>query len=180
MLQPQSDEEIRPIVEALKQMDERLDVRWNAKAVLTQPGSYSALGKHTPPEYDGRWEIILHNAESKLHDDRDYAVLCTICEPSREGGMLHLVHGGPYAPIGEWVIELMRSADAQNSEQYRKLRDKLWAQHDAVDAAHDEIDEGAVRAAIDHQAFQQNYAGGVGRFHGRGADFGASGRIIVP
>lgn len=141
-------------------------------------GSYSELGKLRPPTYDGRWEVI-RRVSSVLHD-RDYIVICTLTEPQRQDGVLYLVVGGPFAPVGEWVLELMRSADAQNVEYMRKVRDKLWAQNDALEAARDRLDEGAAREAIDHQVFEQNYAGHRGRWHGQGADFDANGRILTP
>lgn len=182
MLQPQSDEEIRPYIEELKRLDPLLDVRWNPESVMLTKGSYSELGKAIRPTYDGRWEVIRYQTASWRGDDRPFVVICTVTEFGREGGILFMIKGGAYAPIGDWLLELMRSADSANVEQFTKLREKIWAQHDAADRAHDEIDEGAMREALDHQAFRQNFAGGVGRYHGKGADFsgGSQSRLLIP
>jgi hypothetical protein len=178
MLQPQSDDEIRWVVEELQRLDPLLDIRWDPKHVLVETGSYSAIGKRVDATYDGRWQVIRHQP-SELND-RDYVVICTLTEPQREGGLLVLVKDGPYAPVGEWVLELMRSADAQNVEQFRKIREKLWAQSDAAEASRGRSDEGGLRDAFDRNAFNQNYAGGRGRWHGQGADFDATGRMLSP
>lgn len=171
---PQSEREIRPIIEAIQAIDPKLDIIWDAKKVLIEPGSYSETGKLIPPIYDGRWDVIRHQTEN-LHPERgDYAVICTLTQPDRQDGILFLTHDGPYAPVGEWVIELMRSADAQNVAQFRKIRDKLWAQHDAQERSNDDINEAEAREGLDKVHFDVNYAGGVGNWMGRGADFSES------
>lgn len=168
---------------ALQQMDPLLDFRWNPKSVMVEKGSYSEVGKLIDPIYEGRWDVIRHHTEN-LHPERgDYAVICTLTQPQRIEGILCLSHDGPYAPIGEWVLELMRSADAQNVRQFTALRKKLWAQSDALDEAESKINEGEAIEGLKSVLFKANYAGGVGRFQGRGADFStqdAVPQIIIP
>ncbi len=159
-------------------MDRKLDVIWDEKAVMIATGSYSELGKLIPPTYDGRWKVIRHNTEN-LHPERgDYAVLCTVTEYARKDGILFLIHDGGYAPVDDRLLELMRSADAQNVRAYEELRRRLWAQHDKMEADADAINEGEAREGLDRVHFKANYAGGVGNYQGKGADFGA--KIISP
>ncbi|MDB4876459.1 MAG: hypothetical protein JWM41_2905 [Gemmatimonadetes bacterium] len=177
MLAPQSDDEIRPIVDELRLLDARLDVRWNPTKIVTQPGRYTELGKLIPPKYDGRWEVILYDSPDRghagFHPERGYTVLGTITEYDRQGGVLCWVSGGAYAPIDARLLEVMRSADAQNVEQYRKVRERLWAAHDQTDVDADKLDEGMAREGLDRNHFAANYAGGVGNWQGHGADFAA-------
>lgn len=183
MLAPQSEEEIRPIVERLQQIDPLLDIRWNPEAVIVKPGSYSVEGHRVDPIYDGRWEVIRYQTPSlRSKVERDFIVLCTVTEPHTEGGILYMVplrDGGKYAPIGEWLVTLMHEADAQNVEQFRKLREKLWAQHDAAEAARDKLDEGAAIEAMEHQQFLQLYTARRGNWQGQGADFAAMERAAA-
>lgn len=178
MLAPQSDEEIRPIVEGLKQLDQLLDVRWNPEAIIVAKGSYSALGKRVNPVYDGRWDVIRYDSPTHghagVHPDRGFTVICTVTEPKRENGILFMVplrEGGRYAPLGDWLLEFMRQSDAQNVNAFTALRQKLWAESDRAERAEDAINEGAVREALDHNHFHANYAGGVGNWQGKGADW---------
>lgn len=177
--QPQSDREIRPIVEALRAMDEKLDLVWNPKQHMLTPGSYSETGKLIPPEYDGRWNVIRHQTEN-LHPERgDYAVICVLSEPRRQDGILYLTKDGPYAPVGEWVLELMRSADAQNQRTFKALRHKLWAQHDQLHENDAKINEAEAREGLDRVLHKVNYAGGVGKYAGKGADFSGPQQSLI-
>jgi hypothetical protein len=180
---PQSKEEIRPIIESIQTIDRLLDIIWNPQAVLLEKGRYSEIGKLIPPIYDGRWQVIRHQTEN-FHPERgDYAVICTLTTPERHDGILCLTHDGPYAPVGEWVIELMRSADAQNVRQFEAIRNKLWRQHDLMEEREADINEAEAREGLDRVHFDANYAGGVGNWQGKGADFADSpkkaGSLIV-
>lgn len=177
MLPPQSVQEIQPIVEALRALDRLLDVQWDPKARVVAPGSYSAMGKRIDPVYDGRWSVIRYDSaeygHAGFHSDRGYTVITEVTEYSELDGVLFMIAHGAYAPIDQRLLTCMRAADAWNVEQHRKLREKLWAQHDANEARQVAIDEGASREALDHNHFEANYAGGVGNWHGKGADFTA-------
>ena len=166
---PQSMDEVRPVVEALQQLDGLLDIRWNPKAFQLEPGSYSEFGKLTPPTYAGRWEVIRYQTPN-LSDARDYCVLCTVTEPKDFDGILCLVDRGPYMPVGSWLVEYMRSADAANVRHMTDLRNKLWAQDDAFQHADDAAAEAMDREALDRVHFGAVFAGGVGNYQGRGFD----------
>lgn len=181
MLAPQSDSEVRPVVDALQRMDALLDVRWNPEAVMLAKGSYSELGKLIPPTYDGRWQIIRYDSANTghagVHEGRGYTVICTITEPTIDDhgviAMAALREGGAYAPLGEWVVTMMQQADAANVRQFEAIRRHLWAENDRAEDARDRLDEAAAIEALDHNHFQANYAGGVGNWQGKGADFHA-------
>lgn len=169
--QPQSDRDIRPIIEALQQIDPKLNIVWSPQHHIIEKGSYSPLGKLTPPTYDGRWLVIRHETEN-FHPERgDFAVICVLSAPQRQDGILFITKDGPYAPVGEWVVELMRSADAQNVKMYAALRKKLWAQSDAVDDADGRINEAEAREGLDRVLHTTNFEGGRGKYPGQGADF---------
>lgn len=170
---PQSQEEVGRIVRELRLMDPLLDILWNPKAILVEKGSYTETGKLIPPIFDGRWEVIRHQTEN-MHPERgDYAVICQLSQPARQDGLLYITKDGPYAPVGEWVLELMRSADAANVARFKAIRDKLWAQHDKLESDADKINESEAREGLDRVHFDANYAGGVGNWQGKGADFAA-------
>lgn len=180
MLAPQSDDEIRPIVAALREMDPLLDVRWNPKARVIEKGRYTVLGKRIDPIYEGLWMVIRYDdprqGHTGFHPDAGFTRICWVTEPVRKDGVLAMIayrDGGQYAPVGEWLLEVMRSADARNVETFRKIREKLWAQNDAVELAAEKIDEAMAREGLDHAHFVANYTGGVGNWQGRGADFAA-------
>lgn len=180
MLQPQSDDEIQPVIEALRRLDPLLSVRWNPKAVLLTTGSYTALGKATDPTYDGRWEVIRFETATKMRDDRDWALICTVTAPVEYGGTRCMVDVGAYAPIGAWLVEFMHAADAANAKAFAALRDRIHAEDDRRELAKDSFDDAAGRNALDRVHFDAVYAGGVGNWMGRGADFGSPSPLILP
>lgn len=171
--QPQSDRDIKPIIDRLRELDSLLNVRWNAEAILLEKGSYTETGKLIPPRYDGRWQVIrdLPRGEES-HDGKPYTVICTVTEPHREGGILFMVKDGPYAPIGEWLLEYMHAADAANVRAFSELRDRLWRQHEAIEDREAQIDEAEAREGLDRVHHKANFAGGQGNWQGKGADFG--------
>ncbi len=181
-MQPQSDEEIRAFVEQLRAAvnDPLLDIRWNAKAVMLAPGSYSVLGQRIDGRYDGRWQIIRYDDPTRghagLNPERGYTVICTVTELCEQEGILYMVplrEGGAYMPICDRLITFMRQCDSQNTAYFEELRKKVWAQHDRAEADLDKLDDSAAIEALDHVHFQGNYAGGVGNWQGKGADFAA-------
>lgn len=180
MLCPQSDSEVLPVVEALRRLDPLLDVRWNPKKHVLVPGSYSVLGERIDPVYDGRWEVIRYQSASQLHRERDYAVIVTVSALIDVDGIPCMIDKGPYAPLGEWLVRYMQAADAANVQAFTAIRNKLWAQDDALEHAKDAEGEAKDRDALDRVHFDAVYAGGVGNWHGKGADFSASPLSTTP
>lgn len=166
-VQPQSDREIYPIVERIRQIDPLLSIRWNAQARILNPGSYSETGKLIPPEYEGRWIVTrqLARDEQRHYDGREYIVICEVTEPKREGSIIYMERGGAYAPIGEWLVEYLHAADSTNRRQFEELRRRIWAQNEAVEEREQAIDEAAAREGLNRAQFKANYAGGVGNWH---------------
>ncbi len=173
MLQPQSESELAPFLADLQACDPLLDVRWEAKAVCTTRAVHAATGVLiSPSEYDGRWQIIRYETENlhpdRLHKGRQYAVLCMVTEMQRRDGLLFMVVNGAYAPIDDRIVELIRSSG------FAEVREKMRRQDDGAERALDEMrDDADVREAIDKAHFKANFAGGVGNWSGRGADFAA-------
>jgi hypothetical protein len=148
MLAPQSSEEIRPVVEALRRLDPLLDIRWNEKAVMMRRGDYDVLGGRTDPVYDGRWDVIRYDTATKLHDDKNYTVLCTITEPYRDGHGWMMRVDGPYGPIGMWLVEYMQRWDTAQAH-FAEEMDRLWAEHDAAESINLEADTAANQQALE-------------------------------
>lgn len=167
---PQSVDEIGPVVAALKGIDHLLDIIWNPKAFMIERGSYSVLGHVTPPKYAGRWQVIRYETPN-LSVRRDYCVICTVTEPVEHRGILCLQEEGPYMPIGWWLVDFMQRADSANTKAMERLRAQLWAEEELLEHATDCAHEGMAIEALDHVHFDANYAGGVGNWQGKGADF---------
>ena len=182
MLAPQSDEELRPYLEALQREDARLSFRWSPQHVCTTKGTYSALGVATPGTYEGRWTVIMYDVPGvNAHRDehgREYTVLCVVAGFERQDGVLYGLVDGPYTPIDDRIVELIRSGG------FASVREKVQRQNEASMAARDGIgDDSSLRAAIDKVHFDGNYRGGVGNWQGKGADFEAMARarqVLLP
>jgi len=170
MLAPQSMDEVQPVIDALRRIDPLLDVIWNPNAKLLTRPFYSVTGQLTPGTYDGRWQVIRYNT-AHTSAQRDYCLICTVTKPTEVGGILCLVDDGEYMHVGPWLVDLMRSADAANVRAFTEIRNKLWAQDDAIEHANDAAEEAAEREALDKVHFDAAYAGGVGNWQGTGAAF---------
>ncbi len=171
---PQPETEVAPIRAALQGIDHLLDVKWNPRALVVRYGSYDANGNIRPALYDGRWELIRYESATTLHPDRgerSYTVLAQVTEPVMYGGVRCMVHSGPYAPVGWWLVDFMADADAANAQAFRERQRRLAVADMAVAAGEDAIDEDGAMAMLDRQHFNNNYRGGVGNWQGRGADF---------
>lgn len=175
MHQPQSQDEVEPVVRALQGIDHLLDVVWNPKAQMIAPGAYSALGVATPPSYDGRWQVIRYDTHNwhneRTINGRQYCVIVTVTETYDADGIRCMVKNGAYAPIGPWLIDYMHAADAQNVKAMTAIREKLWGQDDALEAADDAESDAMFRDALDKTHFDAVHAGGVGNWQGKGMDF---------
>lgn len=175
MLQPQTDDEIRPVVEQLQLLDARLDVQWNPQAVLRKAGAYTALGKNVPAEYDGRWEVILRDRATAL-TDREYVVLCVVTKAERYGRrqVLIMEKDGPYAPVGEWLVEYMRTWDAAQKRQLEENQKVLDREDELANSAAEHI---ADRAA--HQEAAERVYRKVAGEHWIGRGFGKGKKTTV-
>lgn len=128
MLAPQSDDEIRPVECALRELDDRIRVKWNPRALITRPGYIDATGKCVPPEHDGRWCVVVER-------------------PGEEDHCIYQVRwdgegNEAYRPVGPWLIEFMRLWDRQNqhyvAEMQRMLADDDTLQRHAQQAQDEE------------------------------------------
>lgn len=175
MTQPQSQEEIGPVVHALQGMDHLLDLVWEPKAVMVAKGSYSPLGQLVPPRYEGRWQVIRYDThnwhEDRRHNGRQYCVICTVTETIDADGIRCMVKDGAYAPIGPWLVDFMHMADAANMKAMSAIRAKLWGQEDAAELAGESDSDAMFTEALDKTHFNAVYAGGVGNWQGKGMDF---------
>lgn len=176
-MQPQSSEDIRPFVEQLNRIDPLLEIVWDPKARVVVTGSYSVTGKRIDPVYDGRWRVIRYDSpeygHAGFHPERGFTVVCEVTEYGEQDGVLFMIVDGAFAPIDQRIVSLLRAADTWNTEQFKQHREKLWRQNDALEASENDIDEGMAIAGLDHAHFVANFAGGVGNWQGKGADFKA-------
>jgi hypothetical protein len=115
MLAPQSDAEVRPVVEALQRLDPLLDIQWQPKAILVRRGSYSVHGTRVDPEYDGRWEVIRWDTSVSLHKERTWTRITLVTQLDLTGKYPQMVCDGPYMPIGPWLVSFMQLWDAAQS-----------------------------------------------------------------
>jgi hypothetical protein len=64
---PQSRAEIDPIERALRQLDDRLRIEWEPRAVMVRRGGYTAEGKVIDAVYDGRWKVVVKGDASSAY-----------------------------------------------------------------------------------------------------------------
>lgn len=132
---PQSDVEVRPVVDALQRIDPRLDVLWNARAFVEQRFGFDALGRAIAPTYAGRWQVVLWDTSAKTAEWRAYTLVCTVTAPATDAppGVHALTHEGPYAPVGPWLVEHIHAIDRANAASVRDISAKLdaaWEKHE--------------------------------------------------
>jgi hypothetical protein len=185
VIQPQSDEEIREVVEGLRLLDPLLDVIWNARAKMISRGGYSVLGERTDAEYEGRWQVIRYQTATKLHDDRDYTVILTVAECDRSGKYPIMKDDGAYAPLGQWLVDYMKLWDAAQ-RAFNDAMDHQWREHEKIDAlTHDraEHQEALEKVYRESPNGSEYWMGGA---QGRGSDafnasmFGKGKRTVEP
>jgi hypothetical protein len=146
---PQGPDEVRPVVEQLRLLDPRLDVLWNPRCVLVTAGGYDALGRLIAPVYDGRWQVILHDRALQTATWRDHVLVCTVTAPAADAppGVHALTHDGPYAPLGEWLVEHLRAIDQANAANVARISAALDAAAARQDRARDDATAEAVGEA---------------------------------
>jgi hypothetical protein len=152
MFQPQSDEEIRPVLEALRRLDPLLDIRWNPKAVRIR-GIFDALGCAGPPTWDGRWEIIRYETPN-MHADRTYAKIMTVTEMDMTGKYPVAKADGAYAPIGQYLVEYMALYDRAQSAWVDAMAE-MDARHEAAESNNHNDYEAAHQEAA-HKVFRES------------------------
>lgn len=114
---PQSPADVRPVEQALQQLDALLTIRWNPHAYLCTPGSYDVYGHLIPARYDGRWQVV-----------RNGEVVYTLAWDG-EGQKA-------YRPVGWWLVDFMRQWDAANRNvlaEIQKMRDAETAERETAD-----------------------------------------------
>lgn len=154
MLQPQSDDEIRPIVAELRRLDERLDIRWNPRAKVNPGGGFDVYGNPNPAfRIEGRWEVILSRSDGQPPD--------VVYQVRWDGDGKEA-----YRPVGWWLVEFMRRWDSTQAH-FRAEWEKAWAEHDAVEQRGQQLDDAATQEFLDEMAF--DFGGPY--WIGRGAEF---------
>lgn len=126
---PQSEEEIAPVRDALRLLDPLLDLRWNAQAFVARYAGFDAKGNPSQPKYEGRWEVVRFDTD-RLHQERDFAVICTVAEIDRTRGYPIMLDKGPYAPIGFWLVEYMQLWDRAQGRFAEEMMKRAWADHE--------------------------------------------------
>lgn len=151
MLAPQQDDEVRPVVEALRRLDPLLDILWNPKAVQTKAGRYDVLGGRVDPEYDGRWEIVRYDTSAALHEGRAWVRICRITELAT-GGVADkypvMVADGAYAPVGFYLVPFMAVWD-RAQQHFIRAMDELWEEHEKVDRLNHADSQAAHRESLE-------------------------------
>jgi hypothetical protein len=129
VLAPQSDDEVRPIELALRQqLDDRIRIKWDPRALITRPGAIDATGKVIPPEHEGRWTVVIER-------------------PGEPDHCIYLVRwdgtgNEAYRAIGPWLIDFMHLWDRQNVHAAEQLRRMLHEEElELQRAANDEDEE---------------------------------------
>lgn len=165
MLPPQSDEEIRPIVQALQRLDASMDLRWNPRAVIEARGSYDVTGKIIDPVYGGRWEVVRYDSPTKTAEWRAWEKICTVTTPVTISGVMGMMADGPYMPVGDWLVSFFESNDRANREDARRLSAALDALNERREAAMLASHEAAEREALGRMFIEGTMEGGVSQFH---------------
>lgn len=155
MQAPQSDADLQPVIQALRRLDHRLDVRWNPRAKIVERGRIDAYGKVSQPRHDGRWEVGI------VEGDNRWLVIYQI--RSDDGSEA-------YKPVGLWLVEFMQKWDSHQAH-FRSVVDQAWKEHDDVDTRAETIDDAAVRETVEVGHFAAYAEGGRATWKGQGADF---------
>lgn len=163
---PQSDVEVAPVVERLRRLDPRFDIRWEPRAVMVRRGSYDAQGKLTASTYDGRWEVVLRGAQDKTANWRDWVRMCFVTPiVDVAPGVAGMEQEGPYAPITDQVAAFFEQVDYLNRQGLAALHAKIDTANERVEQqrldAFADVDQSALSKAF----FTGTMEGGVSQFH---------------
>ena len=169
MMAPQSRDEVDPVERRLRVLDDRLRIEWEPKAVMAKRGGYDAFGRVISPTYDGRWAIRLKGDPYRTTTYRPDTLITYVTKPVEVGSgttkITAMSADGPYAPVGDWLVEVMQSWDRHNREAMMRasaILDGLNAKQD--DAALLAGQEGE-REKLDEMFFHGTIRGGVSTQH---------------
>lgn len=166
---PQSRDEVLPIETALRALDDALRIEWEPKAVMVKRGGYTAMGKVVDPVYDGRWAIVkkddAHRTQSYRPDTRIAFITAPVEVGSGTTKIQAMQEDGPYAPVGWWVVDLMRSWDRHNREAMQRASAILDDLNARYDAAQDAAGEAGEEEKLDEMFFHGTMRGGVSTMH---------------
>lgn len=174
---PQSWHEVKPFEDELRRLDDRLRIAWNPKAIVTKPGSFDVMGSVVPPEYAGRWEVILPDDPFRSQTYRAWTLVCRVTQPVevKAAGMTMpaMADRGPYAPIGQWLVDFLKAADRHNRDELRKRQEQMDRMNAAQDAAAETAGMDAAADVLSREWHTGTKAGGgVSEFHPVTADLG--------
>jgi hypothetical protein len=133
---PQGEEEVGPVREALRLLDQLLDVRWNATAFVEKYGAFDSLGHPSQPQYAGRWQVIRFNTD-RLHLERDFAVIMTVTliDPPNSTRKYPIMNDrGAYMPLDWRIVEYVQLCDRANCAVADERMKELWNEHDQAEA----------------------------------------------
>ena len=166
---PQSRNEVEPVERALRQLDDAIRIVWEPKAVMTKRGGYTAMGKVIDPVYDGRWAIVKQGDPFRTQSYRPDTRIAFITAPVTVGSGTKQIQAmqedGPYAPVGWWVVDLMRSWDQHNREAMQHASAILDELNDKADAAVVADAEAGEREHLEQMYFHGTMRGGVSEMH---------------
>jgi len=165
--QPQSQEQVQPVVDALRRLDPLLDIRWNPQALIMRHGQYDVNGRPLPAIYDGRWEVVRYDTPH---------VGGAMFAGQRQGhdapcAVIYQVRGEQecYKPIGLWLIDFMQQWDSQQAH-FRDELERMRLEDEREQEAALAIDEGAVEEIVHGLAFASKHEGGRSVWYGGGFD----------
>jgi hypothetical protein len=166
---PQSRAEVDPVEQSLRLLDDALRIEWEPRAVMVKRGGYDARGKVINPVYDGRWKVVKKHDPFRTAMWREDSLVCYLTAPMVTGSGEAKVHAltadGPYAPVGEWVVELFRSWDRANRAFVdARLKERLDEENARMDAAAVE-GTGGEAEYLEEMFFNGTMRGGVSTSH---------------
>lgn len=166
---PQGRDEVEPVERALRLLDDAIRIEWEPKAVMAKRGGYDAMGRVISPVYDGRWAIRKKGDPYRTTSYRPDSLIAYVTQPVTVGSgrekMTAMQQDGPYAPVGDWLVEVMQSWDRHNRaamERASAILDQLNEEADAKVLAAGEEGE---REALDEMFFHGTMRGGVSTQH---------------
>lgn len=163
---PQSPDEVASVVAALRAIDPRFDIAWNPTAVCTDQGQFDAYGLVSGRKFRGLWQLRILTEHGATSDKRNYHIVCHVTAPVRHPGLpAAMQEDGPYAPVGEWLIEFMRAADYANRQGLNALLDKVEAKNTRVERDQDQPLEELQMESLSKHYFKKTMEGGVSDFH---------------
>lgn len=111
-------DEVAPIEQACRLLDDRIRIVWNPIAYLARPGVFDALGTAIPPLYEGRYQVVVPGTL-----DGELVALHTLGS--------ELGPHKPYRAVGPWLVEFLQRWDTQNVHQAEAMRQAV-AESDAA------------------------------------------------